>query len=267
MPDRRIGVIGCGNMGVAILSAFVESRKVPEEYISAYDISEEKLKKVKDEYRVSVAASVRELVRSCDIVIVAVKPDAIDVVLDEVSDEFDKNKILISIVAGKSIKYIKGFVKGDAKIVRLMPNTPALIGEGVIAMSASGPIGDEELEYVSDLLSALGLVVKVDEKYMDAITGISGSSPAYVFMFIEALADAGVYAGLPRDMSYKIAAQAVMGSAALVLRTGKHPGLLKDMVCSPAGTTIEAVRQLEMKGFRSAVIEAVISCVEKSKSL
>ncbi|WP_035172626.1 pyrroline-5-carboxylate reductase [Caldanaerobius polysaccharolyticus] len=267
MPYRRIGIVGCGNMGIAMLSAFVESKKVSNEHISVYDISEEKLTKVKDEYRVNVAASIRKLVKSSDILIIAVKPDAIDVVLDEIADEFDKNKILISIVAGRSIKYIKGFVKDDAKIVRLMPNTPALIGEGVIAMTTSGPISDEELEYVSDLLNTLGLVVKVDEKYMDAITGISGSSPAYVFMFIEALADAGVYAGLPRDMSYKIAAQAVMGSAALILKTGKHPGVLKDMVCSPAGTTIEAVRQLEMKGFRSAVIEAVISCVEKSKSL
>lgn len=267
MSYRKIGIIGCGNMGGAILASFVESRKVLSYNIWVYDVSNEKLKTMKEKYDINIASNSVELAELCDEIILAVKPDVVEKVLSEISNKISGSKILISIVAGKSIDYIKRFIKTDAKIIRLMPNTPALIGQGVIAMTAEGPIEDDEFLHIKELLTTLGLVVEVDEKYMDAITGISGSSPAYVFMFIEALADAGVYAGLPRDISYQIAAQAVMGSAALVLKTGKHPGVLKDMVCSPGGTTIEAVRELERNGFRSAVIEAVISCVKKSKTL
>lgn len=267
MSHKNIGIIGCGNMGSAILASFIESGKVHPSNIWVYDVSIEKIEKIRERYGVNIAANVGEMAAVCYKIILAIKPDVAEEVLTEISNNISNNKVVISIMAGKSIDYIKKFIKKEVKIVRLMPNMPAIIGKGLIAMSINDTIDENELLCIKDLLSSLGLVLEVDEKHMDAITGISGSSPAYVFMFIEALADAGVYVGLSRDISYKIAAQAIMGSAALVLETGKHPGVLKDMVCSPGGTTIEAVRTLEKNGFRSAIMEAVISCVEKSKKL
>ena len=148
-----------------------------------------------------------------------------------------------------------------------MPNTPALVGEGITAVCKNSLVNKEEFSYIMSLLSSFGLAEEISENLMDVVVSVSGSSPAYVFMFIEAMADAAVLDGMPRDKAYKFAAQAVLGSAKMVIETGKHPGELKDMVCSPAGTTIEAVRILEEKGFRSSVIEAMKACTDKSRSL
>lgn len=153
------------------------------------------------------------------------------------------------------------------KIVRTMPNTPALVGEGITGVCHNDLVTKEELEYVCHILNGFGKAEVVPERLMDVVVSVSGSSPAYVFMFIEAMADAAVADGMPRPQAYKFAAQAVLGSAKMVLETGKHPGELKDMVCSPGGTTIEAVRVLEQKGFRSAVFEAMKVCAEKSKGM
>ena len=155
---------------------------------------------------------------------------------------------------------------GGARVARIMPNTPCLVGKGMCAVDA-GDFDEDGRKLVSGIFSSLGKIVELDEKYFDAVTAVSGSSPAYVFMFIEAMADAAVAGGMARDKAYKFAAQAVMGSAKMVLETGRHPGDLKDMVCSPAGTTIQAVRVLEEKGMRSAVFEAMMKCLDISRNM
>lgn len=264
MNIDTIGFIGCGNMGSILLKSFLRYR-IKSKNIYVYDVDIAKLSKIKQENNVNISSDIRDLLKSSDLIVLAVKPNVIKDVLSEISKNYT-GEIIMSIAAGIKISYIESFLSGS-KVVRLMPNIPAQVGEGMIAFSYNDRIEKNESEFIFDLISSLGKAVQTDEKYMDAITGISGSGPAYVYIFIEALADAGVLAGLPRDLSYTAAAQTVLGSAKMVLETGKHPGELKDMVCSPAGTTIEAVRVLEKHGFRSAVIEAVSACVEKSKSI
>ncbi|MBF4675588.1 pyrroline-5-carboxylate reductase, partial [Clostridioides difficile] len=187
--------------------------------------------------------------------------------LTPLKELIDANKIIVSIAAGKTIESLESFIGSDKKIVRVMPNTPALVGEGMSALCKNSNVTDEELNMIKALFESFGEAEIVSEYLMDTVTGISGSSPAYVFMFIEAMADAAVLAGMPRQQAYKFASQAVMGSAKMVLETGKHPGELKDMVCSPAGTTIEAVKVLEEEGFRAAVIKSIVACIDKSKDM
>ena len=177
------------------------------------------------------------------------------------------NTVVISIAAGQSIADIEGFFGKEIKLVRTMPNTPALVLEGATGMCFNELMQDEEKQMAINLFESFGIVEVVSENMIDTVIGVSGSSPAYVFMFIEAMADAAVADGMPRAMAYELAAQTVYGSAKMVLETGKHPGELKDMVCSPAGTTIEAVRVLEEKGLRSAVIEGQMACVKKAREL
>ena len=165
------------------------------------------------------------------------------------------------------MEYLAGAFEKPVKLVRTMPNTPALVGEGITGVCHNNLVTKEELDYICNILSGFGMAQVLSENLMDVVVSVSGSSPAYVFMLIEAMADGAVADGMPRQQAYQFAAQAVLGSAKMVLETGKHPGELKDMVCSPAGTTIEAVRVLEAKGFRSSVIEAMKACVKKAKGL
>lgn len=174
---------------------------------------------------------------------------------------------MVSIAAGKSIDALSNAFGKEVKLIRIMPNTPALVGEGMSAISANEKVTEAEKEKVIEIFNSFGKCEEVSESLMDTVTAVSGSSPAYVFMFIEAMADAAVVGGMPRDKAYIFAAQAVLGSAKMVLDTKKHPGVLKDMVCSPAGTTIEAVSVLEEKGMRDAVISAMKVCMEKSKEM
>ena len=176
--------------------------------------------------------------------------------------------MVVSIAAGKTIAFIEnGLGSSEVKIVRCMPNTPALVGEGCTGVCANKNVEKEELEQVLALIRSFGVAEAVPESLMDVVVGVSGSSPAYVFMFIEAMADQAVAAGMPRKQAYQFAAQAVLGSAKMVLETGMHPGELKDMVCSPGGTTIQAVKVLEEKGMRAAVMDAMEACIEKSRQL
>ena len=201
-----------------------------------------------------------------DALLLAVKPNIVSAVLDEVKD-IVADKLVISIAAGISIAYIKNIIGQNVRVVRTMPNTPALVGTGMTAVSCEAPVTDEDEKCVMDIFSSLGRVSRIDEKLMDAAVSVSGSSPAYVFMLIDAMADAGVKEGLTRDTAVMMAAQTVMGAAKMVLETGKHPAQLKDMVCSPGGTTIEAVSVLEEMGFRASVIKAMESCSDKSRRL
>lgn len=201
-----------------------------------------------------------------EVVLLAVKPNVYKTVLCQLKDIL-ASKLVISIAAGISIDYIKGFIGEDARVIRVMPNTPALVSEGMAAISYKEPVSQQEVNCAVDIFEALGRAEIVDEKLMDAVVSVSGSSPAYVFMMIDAMADGAVKEGLPRDKAITMAAQTVMGAAKMVLQTGKHPAQLKDMVCSPGGTTIDAVKVLEETGFKASIIKAMESCSEKSRKL
>lgn len=199
--------------------------------------------------------------------VLAVKPQFLEEVIREIRDAVRPDTLIISIAAGKSLNWLEEAFGGKRKLVRCMPNTPALVGEGCTGVCVNGAVSEEETRYSLSLMESFGKASLVEERLMDAVGAVSGSSPAYVFMFIEAMADAGVAAGMPRAQALAFASQAVYGSARLVLETGKHPGELKDMVCSPGGTTIEGVRVLEEAGFRGAVMNALLAAVEKSRKL
>ena len=264
---KTIGFIGAGNMGGAICGALVGSGLFAGADIFVYDKAANKAEELASARGVKCADM--QTAAGADFVLLAVKPNVLYGVIDDIKPFVGKDAVVISIAAGQSVAKIETAFSREVKLMRVMPNTPALVGEGMSALCPNKTLAAhaDEVGEVVKIFESLGKAEIVGENLMDAVTGVSGSSPAYVFMFIEALADAAVMAGMPRDMSYTFAAQSVLGSAKLMLETGKHPGELKDMVCSPAGTTIEAVRVLEEKGLRSAVIEAVRTCVEKSRSL
>lgn len=208
-----------------------------------------------------------QVVAQSDVVFIAVKPQYVSLVLKEVRPVMKAGTVIVSIAAGVTLESLKDAAGEDAKIIRVMPNTPCLVGETASAMCLGGKADDADAEVVKKLFDAVGTIYRVDEKMFSAVTGLSGSGPAYIFVMIEALSDGGVKAGLPRDIATKLAAQTVLGSAKMVLETGKHPGVLKDMVTSPAGTTIAGVHELEKAGVRNAFINAVTGAAARSDEL
>ncbi len=264
---KKIGFIGAGNMAGAIIGGIIKSNLVESQNVIASAKTMTNLNKLKDEYNINVTLDAREVVKNSDIVFMAVKPNIFDGVLESVKDLIGDEKIVVSIAAGKSISSIENIIGDDKKIIRTMPNTPALVNEGMSALCPNKNIEDEELKIVKGIFDSFGKSEVVGEYLIDSVIGVSGSSPAYVFMFIEAMADAAVVGGMPRKQAYNFAAQSVLGAAKMVIESGKHPGELKDMVCSPGGTTIEAVKVLENEGMRSSVINAVCACIEKSKEM
>ena len=263
----KIGFIGCGNMATAILKGILKSSEVAATDIIASAKSDKTREKIEKELGIQKADTNAQVVEFADVVFLAVKPQFLEEVLDEIKDNVKEGQIFISIAPGKTLQWLGEHLGEGTKIIRTMPNTPALVGEGMTGATPNEFVTEAELKYVCEILSGFSKVEVISEKLMDTVVAVSGSSPAYVFMFLEAMADAAVADGMPRAQAYKFAAQAVLGSAKLMLETGKHPGELKDMVCSPAGTTIQAVRVLEEKGLRSAVIEAQLECVKKAKGM
>ncbi|MCQ2521763.1 MAG: pyrroline-5-carboxylate reductase [Lachnospiraceae bacterium] len=261
----KIGFIGLGNMAGAMLGGLVKKGFSPAD-LYGYDVATALADKRKEELGMQICASNKEVVENAEYLVLAVKPQFLAPVLEEIKPALKATTVIISIVAGKSIAWITELL-GEVKVVRCMPNTAALVGEAITAMTPSKTVTEEELAKAKEIIESFGRASVVAEHLMDAVVGVSGSAPAYVFMFIEAMADAAVLEGMPRAQAYEFAAQAVYGSAKLMLDTGKHPGELKDMVCSPAGTTIAAVRTMEDKGLRSAVMEGVIAAAEKNKQL
>lgn len=262
----KIGFIGNGNMGGAILGGILKNGIASPEDIIISDINEAGLAQSKEKYGVSVTAD-NTLTSKSDILFLAVKPNVVYKVIDEIKSCVSENTLIISIVAGQSIEKLVSAFGKSVKLVRVMPNTPALVGEGMSGICVNENVNESEKQLVLDIFNSLGKGELVEEYMMDAVTGVSGSSPAYVFMLIEAMADASVQGGMPRAKAYTFAAQAVLGSARMVLESGKHPAELKDMVCSPGGTTIDAVAVLENEGFRGSVIKAIKACIDKSKSM
>ncbi len=263
----KIGFIGGGNMGGAIIGGIVSSKLYKAEEISVVDLFEDNVKKLVDKYGISDGKSNKAIAENSDILFLSVKPNVYFDVISEIKDSVNDNCIIVSIAAGKSIADVEELFAKNIKLVRVMPNTPALVGEGMAAICGNKNVATDELAKIEEIFNCFGKAEVVSEKMMDIVTAVSGSSPAFVYMFIEAMADAAVLGGMPRKQAYKFAAQTVFGSAKMVLETGIHPGELKDMVCSPAGTTIEAVAELEKRGFRSSVIEAIRVCEEKSKAM
>lgn len=262
----KIGFIGAGNMGGAIIGSIINSKLTSAENIIVADKCEEKLDELKSKYGIATTQNNGDVL-GADIVILAVKPNVIYSVIDEIKSQILSDTVIVSIAAGQSLEKLRSAFDGGVKLVRVMPNTPALVGEGMAAIALDGEVSEADAQPVIDIFNSAGKAQIVPESLMDTVTAVSGSSPAYVFMFIEAMADAAVQGGMPRDMAYTFAAQSVLGSAKMVLETGKHPAELKDMVCSPGGTTIDAVAVLEEKGMRSAVMGAMKACIEKSKSM
>ena len=263
----KLGFIGTGNMASAMMGGIIKNNIVPAGEIIGSDLSPAGRKRAEDSLGIHVTESNLEVVRQAEIVVLSVKPQFYEAVICEIKDEVRDDQVIITIAPGKTLEWLEDKFGKEVKIVRTMPNTPAMVGEGMTAVCYNSYVADEELERAITLLKGFSRVEVVPEHLMDAVVSTSGSSPAYVFMMIGAMGDAAVSGGMPRQQAYQFAAQAVLGSAKMVLETGKHPGELKDMVCSPAGTTIEAVRVLEERGFKSAIFEAMKVCEEMSKNM
>ncbi len=263
----KIGFIGCGNMAGAMIQGILDSGKCKNDEVIASNRSEEKLNDKKEKLGIHVTTDNREAAKFADIIFLSVKPQFYEKVIEEIRDVVTEEKIIVTIAPGKTLAWLKEKFGKELKIIRTMPNTPAMVKEGMMGMCANERVSSDEIEMVRDICDGFSKTEVIPENLMDVVTAVSGSSPAYVFMFIEAMADAAVAGGMPRAQAYTFAAQAVLGSAKMVLETGKHPGELKDMVCSPAGTTIQAVRVLEEKGLRSAVFECMEKCLEVSRKM
>lgn len=261
----NIGFIGGGNMAEALIKGLVSRQGTQRIYV--VEPSVDRAAYLEKAYGVRALDCGSELAAECPLIFLAVKPQVVEVAMQSLASGLTDDHLLVSILAGVTAGRIESLAGCAARVVRVMPNTPALVGEGAAALAAGSRSTDADLELVEQLFATIGRVVRCNEGMMDAVTGLSGSGPAYGYLFIEALADGGVAQGLPRDVALQLAAQTLLGAAAMVLGTGEHPGQLKDKVCSPGGTTIEAVRTLEANGFRSAVIEAVAAATRRSKEL
>lgn len=264
MLNKIIGFIGGGNMASAIIGGLLSSGLSEREHIIASAKSESSVERLKGAFGIQASAVNTEISSRADILFLAVKPNMFETVIPEIKNALKKDVIIVSIAAGQTIEKMEEAFGKPVKIVRAMPNTPALVGASMSALCRNELVTGEELAEVQALFNSFGESEVITEKLMDAVVGVSGSSPAYVYMFIEAMADAAVADGMSRAQAYKFAAQSVLGAAKMVLETGKHPGELKDAVCSPGGTTIEAVAVLEKAGLRNAVMEGQRACVKKS---
>ncbi len=265
--DITLGFIGTGAMGSAMIKSVCRSGILSDGRIKIYDSDSNKTSALSRETGAGVCASAAETVSKSDIIVLAVKPNVLESVLKSIKDTLDDKKIIVSFAVGIPISFYKNIVGKDRKVVRTMPNTPMQVNEGMTLISYDSSTGESEIEVIKKLFECTGRVEILDEKLMSEVTALTGSSPAYVYMFIEAMADAGVQSGIPRALAYRLAAQAVLGSAKMVLETGRHPAELKDQVCSPAGTTIQAVSALEKNGFRYAVIDAMGECTKKAREI
>jgi pyrroline-5-carboxylate reductase len=261
----KVGFIGAGNMAQAMIGGILKNGLFSKEEMIASSATAETAKKVQEQFGIATTQNNREAAQA-DMVILAVKPVYCREVIEEIR-EVIREQLVVTIVAGKSLAWLGETFGKKVKLIRTMPNTPALVGQGITAICPGEGVSSQELENVCRLFRCFGKGEVVGEHLMDAVVAVSGSSPAYIFLLIEAMADAAVAEGMGRKQAYEFAAQSVLGSAAMVLETGKHPGELKDMVCSPGGTTIAAVQKLEETGFRSSIMEAMRECAAKSRRL
>ncbi len=261
-----LSVIGLGKIGTTLVKGMIEANILSNKDIIAADIKVRDDEENKEYAGIKTSSDNVKAVREADVILLAVKPQLIDKVLKGIKRSVE-GKLIISVAAGISTNHLEKNLPPSCRVVRVMPNTPALVKSAISAITAGSKAGNKDLELVKTLFAGVGEVIVVEEEKMDAITGLSGSGPAYVYLIAEALADGGVLAGLPRDLSLKLAAQTLMGSAKMILETGKHPGELKDMVTSPAGTSIRAIEVLESHGLRGILIDAVKEATNRSREM
>lgn len=251
----KIGFIGLGNMAGAICQGIIESGFILGKDVYGYDLDDDKLQVFKDNYHINTCCDEIDVVNNCDYLLIGVKPIVVEKVLSKIKDYLN-NQVIISIVAGYGNDKYEALLPNTHHLT-IMPNTPAKVKAGLTLFEQDNTLTSQELEYVTLMFESIGEVCVIKNEQMSAASAISGCGPAFVYMFIEALADGGVLNGLPRDIAYKLASQMVLGSAKMVKDTNLHPGVLKDQVCSPGGITIKGVKALEENNFRNAVIEAV----------
>jgi pyrroline-5-carboxylate reductase len=267
LASQTIGFIGAGNMAEALIRGLVRGGHIAADRVSASAPRRERLDELKAGYAIAVTSDNREVARRAELVVLSVKPQILDKVLREVGDQLRPGTLVISIAAGVDTETIEAAVTDGVRVVRAMPNTPALVGAGATAISAGRHASDADLAMARAVFDAVGITVTLDESHLDAVTGLSGSGPAYIFLILEALADAGVKVGLSRRNAQRLAAQTVMGSAKLLLETDEHPGRLKDMVTSPGGTAIAGLHTLEEGGLRTTLINAVETATKRAREL
>ena len=265
--ELRIGFLGAGKMATALAKGFIESRLIEPNRLLASDPVEAARLGFTHAVGAQTTSCNLDVVQFATVNLLAVKPDQVDDVLAEIRPRFTSNHLLVSIAAGVSISKLETGLVAGSRVVRVMPNTPALVGTSATAFALGHGAKPEDGQLAQKLFSAVGLSFQVKESLLDAVTGLSGSGPAYVYLMIEAMSDGGVACGLPREIAAKLAAQTVLGAAKMVLETGLHPGALKDMVTSPGGTTIEGIYELEKGKVRGALMNAVRAATEKSKKL
>jgi pyrroline-5-carboxylate reductase len=263
---QRIGFLGAGKMASALAKGFLRAGLTDAAHLRASDVVPAALDAFAADTGATVTASNRDVARESDILFVAVKPNQVRALLAEIAPDAGQ-ALIVSIAAGVTLAALEAELPAGARVVRVMPNTPALVGASASAFSRGTAATEADAALAQRLLGSVGLALEVREKLLDAVTGLSGSGPAYGFLMIEALADGGVAAGLPRDVAQRLAAQTLLGAAKMVLETGQHPGALKDAVCSPGGTTIEAMHELEKAGVRGALMTAVRAAADKAKKL
>ncbi len=263
---KSIGFIGAGAMGEAIIKGLLKKGIQPEKIIFS-DKNTERCEYIKKEYEIFCAKDNCEITEIADIIILAVKPQQLESTLEDISKKIPVKTLLISIAAGKRISMIEDMLPPGSKVIRAMPNTPALIGQGTTAIAGGSFVDVNDINEAANIFKAIGSVSILPEELFNAVTGLSGSGPAFIYLIIEALADGGVLAGLPRDIAYKLAAETVKGSAMMVMETKMHPGQLKDMVTSPAGTTIEGILCMEKAGLRGVLMDTVLNAALKSEKM
>lgn len=265
--SQRIGFIGTGKMATALARGLLTSGLTEAESMIGGDVLPEARQRFSDETGIRTVDSNVEVVRNADLVVLAVKPQQMKAVLREIAEAVTPEHLIVTIAAGVPLRTLVGELGADRRLVRVMPNTPCLVGAGAAAFALGGDATEEDAKLVEELLSTVALAVRVPEKDLDAVTGLSGGGPAYVYQVIEALSDGGVRAGLSRDVATRLAAQTVLGAAKMVLETDEHPGVLKDAVTSPGGTTIAGLHALERGGMRAALMNAVEAATFRSRQL
>jgi pyrroline-5-carboxylate reductase len=264
--EERIGFIGVGAMGSALLKGLIEGGVQPNRIVAA-DAVADRLQELANRFGIKIADGNQAVAEKARVVFLAVKPQDVSTVLHSIDPLITKEHLIVSVAAGVPIAFITNLLSQKCGVIRVMPNTPCLVGAGAMALARGRSVSDGDLEMVKRWLERVGLVREVPEKLLDAVTGLSGSGPAYVYLIIEALADGGVLAGLPRELARDLAVQTVYGSARMVMETGEHPALLREMVTSPGGTTAAGLFQLEAGGVRAAVASAVRAAAERAKEL
>jgi len=263
----KLAIIGAGKMGEAMISGFLKSSNYGPQDIQVYEILESRSRYITETYKVKCVADAKEAASFANLTIIAVKPRHIKTALQQIAPLMEPGRIVVSIAAGVELEFLRKYLPEHTPVVRIMPNIACKVGEAMIAICPSENTKKDELKMVTDTLSSLGHVIELDEKYLNLATGLVGSGPAYIYLIIEALADAGVRLGLPKNVSILLAAQTTLGAAKMVVEIGEHPAILKDLVATPAGTTVEGLLALEEGRLRAVIIGAVTRAAERARQL